>query len=751
MGRERGATPHMSTFALLAAVLGGSVLPDLQPHAEAPFDLGRVASVVLDDHARPRALGPDWESEFTEAGARFLPVLGDAAPRAQDLTLAATRISRGDAALDLFAADPGILDEHVVYRRAPGVEERFTATLQGLEHSLWIEAPVGERGDLVVHIDLGGELSAFGARLPDGTHRFDRGLGGVHYGDLVAIDAAGRRSKGDVQLVPGGLTWTVPADFVDSATWPLLLDPLIGSAFVISTADGNSADRESDVAYDASNDLYLAVWQRTISGGDRSIRGQRFSAQGTPLGAMLAISTNTTSRSPKVANVNLSNRFAVTWTQSVGAENQVRVRAVAASDGVQSNNLLVRATSAGPIQGADIAGESLTTTSPHAWVVYGDWPEAILGTRIQVPATGNITVVQGFAIEGSPARFPKISSAPDANGRMAVMWRSESVQGLHQLRATTFSRDGNLFHAPQTVWTAVQTLGGYALDGGRGADGVSQYALAIETRDLFPNTSYQLRLRTMRSGGFGNQLTFGPAELYVENDPETTSPSVAWRGDKAYVAYVRNGGKSISLLGVNPANCLPCDLQTVVTTTSSTIFFRDPCVVLNASGAGPASLDSRGVVAWSQQSTSLIPTPSTTVRARFLDAVSPLAQSQDLAGGCGSAGTHLVNSPPALGNGAFRAQLHSPALGSLFAIYNIAPPSVPLACGPCQWVPFSTTFLVPIVGDASLVEFALPIPCTPAFAGAVLDTQWTVYRPGAQPCAALMDFEVSSILRLVVQ
>lgn len=718
------------------------------PH---PFALGQAADLVADENGRPRALGPDYEAEFTAEGARFLPVLGDGAPRTQDLTFGALGMARGERWIPLDTTAPQTRGPLVVYTRAEGIEERFEVTRAGLEHSLWIQGPIPGEGDLVVHIGLGGELRGAGAAQADGSHRFDRGFGGIRYGHLVAIDALGRQVAGKVELAPNGLTWTVAADFVDQATWPLLLDPLVSSAFSVSSASGSSADRESDVAYDLSNDVYLAVWQRTFSGGDRAIRAQRFSANGTLLGPMLSISNNISSRSPRVANVNLSNRFAVTWTQTVGVESQVRARAVAAADGALSNNLLVRANSAGPIQGVDIAGESTLNSPPLAWIVYGDWPEAILGRAVSVPATGDILLSNGFAIEGSPARLPRISHGPDGNGRMAVIWRSQAGAGPIHLRATTFGRNGNLFHAPQTVMTADSFLGNYALDGGRGADGISQFVLAYETWSFDPEPKFQLRLRTMRSGGPGNPLSFAPAELFLSAEPETTSPTVAWRGDKAYVAYTRNGGKQVSLLGVDGATCLPCDLETAVTTSSSTLFFRDPALCLQAHSAGPGSLLSKGVLLWSQQSTSLVSTPSTTLRARLLDAFSPMAEAQNLGGGCAGATTYLLNSPPAKGNAGLRAQLFFPGPGSLLAIFNIAPPSAPLVCGPCQWVPFAITFPVPVPSGSSLVEFPLPIPCTVAIAGAVLDTQWTVVRPGATACPGFLDLEVSNIQRLILQ
>jgi hypothetical protein len=282
------------------------------------------AAVTTDELGRPIAIGRDWECEFDATGARFLPVLGNRSPVLMDLRLRAAGLRRGPLEVPFAAeAAPHVRGERVCYRRADGIVERFDTTDAGLEHSLVLERPVDGDGDLVVTITIGGNAAAHGTRAADGALCFSRGRGGVDYGKLTAIDARGARCAGELRLVPGAIEWVLPESFIEQASYPLVLDPLIGSnlqlTVPIAGALGSAfeTDVDADLVHDVSTDTYLLVWQRVYSTGTlsptytTSIRGQRLDGNGAPVGAVLAISVVDSSRSPCVASVNPSNRFAV--------------------------------------------------------------------------------------------------------------------------------------------------------------------------------------------------------------------------------------------------------------------------------------------------------------------------------------------------------------------------------------------------------------------------------------------------------
>ena len=95
----------------------------------------------------------------------------------------------------------------------------------------------------------------------------------------------------------------------------MILDPLISSEAGISAPGWDEI--ATDVAYDATNDVYLAVWQREFSGQSSEIRSQLVSPTGSLVGSLQLIAS-TTATSPvninaSVANVAKTSRFLVVW------------------------------------------------------------------------------------------------------------------------------------------------------------------------------------------------------------------------------------------------------------------------------------------------------------------------------------------------------------------------------------------------------------------------------------------------------
>jgi hypothetical protein len=57
----------------------------------------------------------------------------------------------------------------------------------------------------------------------------------AHIGEALAVDAHGQRWPVPVECTPAGLRWTVPAEVMESAAYPLALDPLIGPELGVAT------------------------------------------------------------------------------------------------------------------------------------------------------------------------------------------------------------------------------------------------------------------------------------------------------------------------------------------------------------------------------------------------------------------------------------------------------------------------------------------------------------------------------------
>ncbi|MBX3465048.1 MAG: hypothetical protein KF830_17910 [Planctomycetes bacterium] len=752
----------MPTIRLPGAAFAALFSPLLLAQApEAPdVPLLPSAAVTTDELGRPIAIGPDWEAEFDAEGARFLPVLGRVSPVLLDLRLRAAAIRRGGAELVLAAeVQPEVQGDEVHYRRAPGVVEQFTATPAGLEHSLVLARPVGAGGDLVVRVALGGYAAPHGRAVAGGAHLFSQGQGGVHYGSLVGIDANGVRCPGSVRLADGALEWTLPAAFVDRAQWPLLLDPLVGSNFQITVplagTPGNpyETDADSDLAYDVSTNTYLLVWQRRYNASSTStttsIRGQRLDGNGQPLGSVLALSVVDTARKPRVANVNPSNRYAVTWVMDFFGESQLRYRAVDASTGSLSTTLYLAGEPTGQLAVGDVAGETggSAGTTPRSWVVYVDRFGNLQCILVDLPAgstsatvAGNFTLQTNANVNGPIA----ICSGPSAFGRLGVV----ATNGLN-LVLTCFNRAGVLAHASSVVYTNPYTGGigvgrsfhRVAIDGG--GSGPTDFVIAVESVRTAPTSPAGNATcdALAASSHFGTLTTTPPVFLASGISGFRASPSVAWRSGKAYVAHRALSG-GIELRGLDPQTCATCEGPLAVFGSTSLLYPTEPAVCI--AGSTGDGLGTRGLLVWTANidSTGV----SGPLFGRRFDVFSTLAATTSLGGGCGGGGSMQPTSMPYVGNTNFGLQLLFAEAGSLLAVLNWNSPQPLFGCGGCQWLPFGGTITTPVIG--SQAQVALPIPCDATLSGVPLDAQWTVWRPGVTACPIVPDFVLSNALRL---
>ena len=762
------------TAALLAALSCLCAAPRAQAPtaAERPVALVASAGVTEDELGRPIAIGPDWECEFDADGARFLPVLGGVSPALMDLRLRAASVRRGDASLALAAeVPPQVRGDRVSFQRADGVVERFDATPAGLEHSLVLERRIGTAGDLVVAIALGGNAAAHGRPAAGGAVRFTQGQGGVDYGALTAIDANGARCRGTLRLVPGALEWVVPAHFADAAAFPLVLDPLVGANFQITVplagAPGSpyESDVDSDLAYDESTDTYLLVWQRRYSTGTlapsitTSIRGQRLDGNGAPVGSVLAISVVDSSRSPHVANVNPSNRFAVTWVQDFFGESQVRLRAVTAGTGAMSSTAYLVGQPQGSIAVCDVAGESFTGlgVASRAWVVWVGSQQDLMCTLVDVPAgsttpsVGVTHVLQDNVRQQGPIA---ICSGPSAFGRLGAVATSLSGQSLV---LTVCNRDCVLNHLPETVYTnplqpvpgsaSSRGLVNAAIDGG--GNNPTDFVIAVEAVLASLSGSRVSQLDVLAASSEFGQLTVSAPVLLTsftassyDAVPAFAAPAVAWRQGKGYVAYLSSPVGGIQVRALDPRTCTTCEgpLQAIGATTL--LQPRDPAICLADSvAAGDAA---EGLVVWTSNVDSVSLTGP--LLGRRFDVFSSLAGTTSLGGDCGGGGSAQPTSMPYVGNTNFGMQLLFADPGSLVAVFNWNSPQPLLGCGPCQWLPFGGTITTLVTNGTAQVP--LPIPCDGTLSGVQLDTQWTVWRPGVAPCPIVPDFALSNVLRL---
>jgi hypothetical protein len=720
--------------------------------------IGSLAFLVLAVQETPTAERAAFAARYDLAGLEF-----EAAPDAT-LRLGAVELRRGDVRLALGAATPRHDGAFTMFERAPGVLERFERSPAGIEHSLVVDGPLGGDGDLVVRVELGGTNAGLGERLADGSHRF----GAISYGRLFGIDADGEHTDGDVRLVPGGLELVIDDAWLDAAAWPITLDPIIGTAAIVTTptplstvTDEGQRDDDPDAAYDVTSGNYLVAFVRTtdfvpppplpaIPGSQEKLHAQRLTSAGLPTGPLLELDA-TSVRQPRVANAARRDRFAVSWIDNVGLGDELNLRLVDADDGTLSGTLNI-APEDGDIVDHDLAGESSlsTLTTSRVFAVWIDDTGDVKFARISVPASGDASLSSTFTIATDPGvsdEWKEVSIARCTNDDgdfVVALVRESSFVGTRRVYAMMVDRNGSVVTPPTLISGSDDDCRRVSVDGG--GSNPSRWVVTWEEADIVTFT--QFTLRAVALAGSGSSLTASTIRSHGTSFTQFDA-QVGWRPGMAIVAFERPFSDSISV-------CMLCDTTAQIGEDTSTAFdwpdtaltayeTSDAVVALRTSGGDTSAHE--GLLLCHRRSSNFA-TIDNVIATRRYDAFDPNADSQIVLPGCGGVGSLLVPTPPAIGNPDFRIELTGAGPTASLAILNLTAVQPIQTCGSCSFAPLDILTFVPIVGGAA--EIALPVPCKPSLAGAQLHAQWIVYKPGVAPCAFVPDFGATQIMEITV-
>lgn len=316
----------LSLAALLAAGLNAQTNdPPKEDRAVqaalADGKLGRLvdsaARVFVD---RPRAgqvwvAGTGYKAGFDAGGLTFVTTPGRTIP-GQRFGARLAGIAIDGHALPLGAAKLSASERSVDLDHGPVVES-YRLAQEHVEQT-FVFAALPHRGAIEITVDV---ATAPAVRVDEAPASFDfiDGTGnGVRYGRAVAIDGAGRRLDLDTRCADGRIRIAVPASFVATARLPLVVDPIIGAIVQVST--NAQQEREPDVAYDATNNRWVIVWQRDVSPTDSDVWSVELDANLQIVPGSLTpidISTDCWER-PKVANNRAAARHLVVAQRSVG-------------------------------------------------------------------------------------------------------------------------------------------------------------------------------------------------------------------------------------------------------------------------------------------------------------------------------------------------------------------------------------------------------------------------------------------------
>lgn len=713
--------------------------------AQAPLPADRQAATVSINHTAGLHLvdgalwggGNDYKVRFEADRFILTPALGRQARRNYPLELQVESIGRGRTLGLLASRPPSFTGLRVEYDRGVAVE-RYDLDAAGLEQSFVFATRPPGSGDLVVRARLTTDLQV--ERDGDGLRFALPGVGGFRMGNVVGIDARGERVLGSLRYASGVLELSLPGDFVDRAALPLTLDPPIGSFFRVTTVGGDN-DRAPVVAFDATANVYLAVWTRIFSGTDLDVHGQRVGRAGNLVGGRLLIENSTAFEyEPQITDCAQRDAFVVTYTRDPG---NIIGRSVNAATGAVSAPVTIAASS-GSFHSGAVCG---VRNASHVVCVWQSDNDAALQAR-RVIVASNLTLSLGATntlATGAPAR-PRLAKSDRGTGRIALVYQRQF--GGNPPFVRPYLMILNDTPAPIAIEFAVNTSNLFdqvfpEVDG----DGTT-WTVAWEADALTRNDSDVVV----------KSFSYDPANhRVVENGPPTgiqvrlreheRLPSVTCTGDSCVVGWMQQFTAvpeiwTPMVRSIDPFVCEDCEGLFELDFINVVSLAPVGCSVESGGGVGDDAL-----FVW--ETASATASSNGDIIGRVWRSVDGAATS--LGGGCGNGGINLATCPHSP-NRFFGHRLVE-ATPSTQAVFVLSGLRHDVPCGTCILVPdVATAILLPHRTDqAGRATVFFPIPAGSEFIGVPLLTQWATLDLAAPRACALFHFDLSNALRVVVE
>lgn len=697
---------HVGLFSLLlgAALLAQDAAPGGLP-VPRPSSLAASCGLQREADGSLLAVGSAYKATFAAGQLVFTPALGALADHDLPLAMSVTHVGRGD----LLPVGPAgtAQGELLVEFVRDQLTERYEVRPDGLKQSfVFTQLPKGG-GDLVVRTRFVSELHAERAHS-DGALLFTvPGVGGVTIGQVVGIDAHGRRAMGSMRCRGDTLDFVLPADFVAHAALPLVVDPLLNPlVFVSATLED---DTDPVVAHLGSPfNHYMIVWKRAMSASNSDILAQRyFDDLSGNAGSLISIEASAVSAdSPRVVSTPANTSWFVCWRQA-------------------SDILGVKIFNNGTLTGVvTLAGGADVQTEPDlGGDGFGGQPIAIAVWCNR--STDSIDACSINMTTSPPTVGPVVTliANPSATQQLSdpVLPRSNPTQnwlltyGLNNIGVSRTLR-GQVFGSAFTpVGVDFPIAGGPGISAvgatvaGDGGNWVTAY-VTIQT-----GPGLRLQCNTVRLGA--GQVVMDPPRILTPAGQVLNNPTAAWFGESVLIGCTRTNGaqNDVLLLSIDPFTCLDCESTIVVDTAGNAPF------VALCSRHLHSPTTAEGLVAW---------VPIGVSSLGNLNAQRVLPQDGVTAAGSGACGQGFVHTSCArVGNADFAVRLRvGPANQLAFAVVSTG--VLNFACGPCIVVPDFSIGVIDFVGATSPLgdaAYGLAIPANPTLAGQSLATQFAYF------------------------
>jgi len=370
------------------------------------------------------ARGSNYKASFDDQGWSFIAQPLHEAPGVEPIhfQLAGARV--GTKVLGVSNVMPTRNDHRLQYMHGD-VVEAIDVSGRGVEQSFTF-ASLPQRGELVLTLDIKTDLAG---QMSGGNLVFSSAYDNVSYSQAVAIDANGDRVAAETTLANGQITIRVPANFVEQAQLPLVIDPRIVGQTVHTDATHDLGN--PDVAWDESSGTWGVVFQQFFAVGDWDCYVQRLDNALNLVGGVTTIDfTGNAWQRPRIANLNQYDKFMVVAEVRIGA-NPVKVSGrIMDNAGVTTTAQFDIATSGVDELNPDIGGDPTTAPPTYFTVV---WEHAFSATDHDIYARqidnagalrpGPIFIQTNTTFQSHPSISKSDGAAPFGTQRYTIVYQ----------------------------------------------------------------------------------------------------------------------------------------------------------------------------------------------------------------------------------------------------------------------------------------------------------------------------------------
>lgn len=278
--RSITAPAQLAFAAALSTFAFAQQATQAPPTGDLPRDLVPIHTAAADSGLDYGiwAAGDRYKVSF-DGDMTFVPYLGVDYPVNRPLSWQTSSVTVGGREL-LDGAEPvrAHTDYRYEYRFGP-VTEAYDVGVDGLEQTFVIHEKPAVVGDLVVRGRLTTDLEARNASGHGALDFVDaNGDAILSYGAAFVFDAAGRKAPIETVHENGEVQLVVPAAWLQAATWPVTVDPLltvtaVGAGFPHYTVDVTRDDDGNDVmvcyckgASASDQDAYVYIMSDRFTG-----------------------------------------------------------------------------------------------------------------------------------------------------------------------------------------------------------------------------------------------------------------------------------------------------------------------------------------------------------------------------------------------------------------------------------------------------------------------------------------------------